>query len=308
MMDVLVAGELYIDLLMSGFDALPEPGREVFASRFSRDIGGGTSITACGLARLELRCGVYGLVGNDGGEWVKNRLQAQGVDTRQVRFHPTEPTAITVVATTSHDRSFLSYQGANFALEESLLEDVRSSEWVAPRHVHLAYAPLPANAIELCEQLHRKGSTVSLDVGWREDWLSHPEVMAILPHVDIFFPNLPEARKLTGKEDPTAVLEYFGKAGVEHVALKLGSEGSAFSSRGSVAFAKPPNVRPVDTTGAGDCFDAGFLQAWLAGKSPEACLMQGNICGAFSTLAYGGIAGFPRRAEIERELKRLQHA
>ncbi len=133
--------------------------------------------------------------------------------------------------------------------------------------------------------------------------------MPILQHVDIFFPNLPEAQKLTGEENPTAILEYFRAAGVERVALKLGSEGSAFSiARAQLCSRKPPNVKPVDTTGAGDCFDAGFLQAWLAGKSPEICLLQGNICGAFSTLAYGGIAGFPRPADIERELKRLQHA
>lgn len=308
MIDVLVAGEIYVDLILSGFDALPEPGREVFATRYSREIGGGTAITASGLAKLELRCGVFGVVGEDLGDWVKDRLRAEGVHVEAVQFHPTEPTAITVVATTAHDRAFLSYHGANFALEESLLEAVGSSSWVPPRHVHLAYAPLPANAIELCRQLHRKGSTISLDVGWREDWLSHPEVMPILREIDIFFPNLPEAQKLTGKQSPSEILRYFHGAGVKQVALKLGSDGSAFSSRGSTVFAKPPNVKPIDTTGAGDCFDAGFLQAWLAGNSPEICLMQGNICGAFSTLAYGGIAGFPRPAEIGRERKRLQHA
>jgi sugar/nucleoside kinase (ribokinase family) len=308
MIDVLVAGELYVDLILSGFNALPEPGREVFATRFSREIGGGTSITAAGLAKLGLRCAVFGLVGEDSGEWVKDRLRAEGIGVKQVQTHPTEPTAITVVATTGHDRSFLSYQGASFALEEALLESVRTPDWVAPRHVHLAYAPLPANSIEICERLHRKGATISLDVGWREDWLSHPEAITILQHVDIFFPNLPEAQKMTGKEKPAEILRQFHLAGVERVALKLGSEGSAFSSRGSTVFANPPNVRPVDTTGAGDCFDAGFLHAWLSGKDPETCLLQGNICGAFSTLAYGGIAGFPRPAEIQRELMRLQNA
>lgn len=308
MIDVLVAGEIYIDLLLSGFDALPEPGKEVFASRFSREIGGGTAITASGLAKLEVRCGVFGLVGEDAGDWVRSRLRAEGVDVRHVQTHPTEPTAVTVVATTAHDRAFLSYQGANFALEESLLEAVRSREWVPPKHVHLAYAPFPANAIELCQQLHRKGSTISLDVGWREDWLSHPEVIPILQHIDIFFPNLPEAQKLTGKTSATEILEFLHTAGVKLVALKLGSEGSAFSSGGSIVFARPPNVRPIDTTGAGDCFDAGFLQGWLAGKDSGTCLLQGNICGAFSTLAYGGIAGFPRLAQIEHEIKRLQRA
>jgi ribokinase len=308
MMDVLVAGELYTDLILSGFDSLPEPGKEVFASRFSREIGGGTAITASGLAKLGLRCGVYGLVGEDTGDWVKSRLEAEGVNATQVQFHPTEPTAVTVVVTSAHDRAFLSYQGANFAFEESLLGAVRSSGWIPPRHIHLAYAPLPGNAIELCERLHKKGSTISLDVGWREDWLSHPEVMPILQHVDIFFPNLSEGQKLTGKPSPTEILRYFQEAGVERVALKLGADGSGFCSRNSISFAKAPNVKPVDTTGAGDCFDAGFLQAWLSGKDPDTCLLQGNVCGALSTLAYGGIAGFPRPGDVKRELERLHHA
>jgi sugar/nucleoside kinase (ribokinase family) len=308
MIDVLVAGEIYIDLLLSGFNALPAPGREVFASRFSREIGGGTPITAAGLAKLGLRCGVFGVVGEDSGDWVKRRLQAEGVDVTQVQLHPAEPTAITVVATTAHDRAFLSYQGANFAFEEALLETIRNPDWKPPRHVHLAYAPFPVNAIEICERLRHKGCTISLDVGWREDWLSHPEVMPILRQIDIFFPNLPEAQKLTGRNTPAEILKAFETEGVRGVALKLGSDGSAFFADESPIFAKSLNVKPVDTTGAGDCFDAGFLQAWLAGENLETCLLQGNVCGALSTLAFGGIAGFPRRSEIESELERLQHA
>jgi sugar/nucleoside kinase (ribokinase family) len=308
MIDVLVAGEIYLDLILSGFDAMPEPGREVFASRFSSEIGGGTAITAAGLAKLGVRCGVYGVVGEDAGDRVKQRLKAAGVHVGQLQIHPTEPTAITVVATYAHDRAFLSYQGANFALEQSLRETVRNPGWKAPKQVHFAYAPSPANAFEIFSHCQQKGCTISLDVGWREDWLSHPEVMPILQRVDLFFPNLPEGQRLTGKEQPSDILHQLSAAGVRCVVLKLGSEGAALSSEGSIRFVKPPNVRPVDTTGAGDCFDAGFLQAWLAGKDPETCLLQGNICGAFSTLAYGGIAGFPAREDIDRELKRLKNA
>jgi sugar/nucleoside kinase (ribokinase family) len=56
----------------------------------------------------------------------------------------------------------------------------------------------------------------------------------------------------------------------------------------------------VDTTGAGDCFDAGFLYAWLRGEDPQSCLKTGVLCGAHSTRRLGGIAGFPTLAELEQ--------
>lgn len=308
MIDVLVAGELYTDLILSGFDALPEPGKEIFATRFSREIGGGTAITASGLARLGLRCGVFGVVGKDTGQWMTDRLQEEGIDASQLQFHPTEPTAITVVATTEKDRSFLSYQGANQSLEGMFLQSIQDPSWIAPKHVHLAYAPDPRTAITLFDALHEKGSTVSLDVGWREDWLNSPEAVTILRHVELFFPNLLEGRRITGEETPNDILQRFDRWGVRHVALKLGCDGAALLHQHSISYAEPPKVTPVDTTGAGDCFDAGFLQAWLAGKNPEVCLLQANICGAFSTEGYGGIAAFPPLAKVERELMRLQNA
>jgi sugar/nucleoside kinase (ribokinase family) len=72
---------------------------------------------------------------------------------------------------------------------------------------------------------------------------------------------------------------------------------------GAIHVGAAPAVTPVDTTGAGDCFDAGFLHAWLAGRPAEACLRMANICGALSTEAYGGIAGFPSRERVEREME-----
>ncbi len=158
MIDVLVAGEIYVDLLLSGFDAFPEPGREVFASRFSREIGGGTSITACRTRKargVDAEC--IGLVGEDIGRLGKGPLASgRRRCLRRCRLtrrnRPPSPWS----RQPRMIGAFLSYQGANFALEESLLEAVRSSDWVPPRHVHLAYAPLPANAIELCAAIAPK--------------------------------------------------------------------------------------------------------------------------------------------------------
>jgi ribokinase len=308
MIDVLVAGELYVDLVMSGFDALPEPGREVFARNFAREIGGGTAITASGLARLGVRCGVFGLVGADAGDWVKKRLTEQHVDATYVHFHPTEPTAVTVVATTTSDRAFLSYEGANRGLEEAFLTAVRQESWIRPKHVHLAYAPSCETAAVLCKVLREKGATISLDVGWRLEWLSHQDAVAVLREIDIFFPNLPEAQRITGEQDAMRILEVFRNEGVGAVALKMGSEGSALLMDEAISFAKPPVVNVVDTTGAGDSFDAGFLAAWLAGRDRATCLLQANICGALSTRELGGISAFPDLVSVERELTGMPSA
>jgi sugar/nucleoside kinase (ribokinase family) len=68
---------------------------------------------------------------------------------------------------------------------------------------------------------------------------------------------------------------------------------------GDIVFQEASAIEPVDTTGAGDCFDAGFLYGWLHGMEPKQCLRTATACGEMSTLALGGIAGFPGKEELE---------
>ncbi len=301
-LDVIVAGELFVDLIMSGFDFWPQPGQEVFAREFHREIGGGAAITACGLARLGSRSGVLGVVGKDSDAWLIERLKENGVDTAGIRFDSTEPTGFTVVATVPEDRAFLTYAGANRRFEEVLMQAARAGQLSSARHIHLACAPRFEIAKELFDEIHKEGCTVSLDFGWREEWLSDARSMAVLREIDIFFPNKLEAQRLTGEEDPVKILQTFAAAGVERVALKLGSRGAALLWDGAIFLADAHPVAPLDTTGAGDCFDGGFLHAWMKGHDPELCLRSANVCGALSTEAYGGIAGFPSSERVEHEL------
>jgi sugar/nucleoside kinase (ribokinase family) len=299
---VITAGDLFLDLIMSGFEGWPEPGKEVFASHFRREIGGGAMITACGLARLGTSTAVLGMVGTDSGDWVLNRLQGSGVDTSMVQFDQQEPTACTVIATGSQDRAFLSYLGASRGFEGRMMSAAKGGQLSGARHAHLAYAPSFDWGRELIEEIHHHGATVSLDVGWREDWLSHRSAFELLRYLDIFFPNESEACRLTGEEDPARILVKLADAGVSRVALKLGSSGAALLWNGEMFFADPHPIQPVDTTGAGDSFDAGFLYAWLNGETPEACLRIATVCGAISTEAFGGIDGFPTPARLFAEL------
>ncbi len=304
--EVLVAGELFIDLIFSGFETWPQAGKEIFAREFHREIGGGAAITACGLAKLGTRAAVLGAVGVDSGQWLVDRLKGSKVETKWIRFDATETTALTVVATTPEDRAFLTYAGANRAFDPLLREAAHAKLFSGVRHVHLAYAPPIETAAELSRQLRDCGCTFSIDFGWREEWLANSRVLTILQNIDILFPNEIEARHLTGEEDTVKILQAFQANGVKRVALKLGARGGALLWDGDIVLADTHPVTPVDTTGAGDCFDAGFLHAWLGGHPPDMCLQIANICGALSTEAYGGITAFPTIERLNRELTKGQ--
>lgn len=301
-LDILVAGELYTDLILSGFDFWPQPGQEAFAKNFHREVGGGAANTACGMARLGSRAGVLGVVGTDG-DWTVEQLARYGVDTEHISRHATEPTAFTVAVSTPEDRSFFTYPGANRAFGATLAGAAMGGRLRPARHVHLAFPPELSTAPELLSAIRANGCTVSLDVGWHEDWLKDARIRDLLPLLDLFSPNEVEAHAVTAEREPEEILRWFESAGLARVALKLGPRGAALLWDGEIHFAAAPAVTPVDTTGAGDCFDAGLLHSWLRGDSPETCLRAGNICGALSTEAYGGVAGVPDAARFNRLLK-----
>jgi sugar/nucleoside kinase (ribokinase family) len=291
--DVIIAGELYTDLILSGFDVWPEPGRESFARDFTKEVGGGAAITACGLAKLGLHVQIFGTVGASDSEWLLGRLRQAGIDLSAIAFHPSEPTAFTVVASTSQDRAFLTYAGANKALPSALRQAAESRTFASARHLHLAYPPPLDTALEVVDSIRAAGCTVSLDVGWHPEWLDDPRALSLLRHVDLFFPNEAEGFRITAASTPEQALRRFAELDINAVPLKLGPQGAALLWNGEILYGKPARVNPVDTTGAGDCFDAGFLYAWLQGRSPQQCLDAGNLCGALSTESHGGIASFP---------------
>ncbi len=301
-LDVLVAGEMYVDLVMSGFDTWPQLGKESFATEFHRETGG-AAITACGLATLGTRAGVLGMVGEDSGQWIVDRLQHKGVDTSELRRDFTEPTAITVAIATPEDRAFLTYPGANRRFPGLFREAVEAKRFSIARHVHLSCTPDLDTAGEILTSIRREGSSVSLDPGWQQSWLGDARALAILPLIDIFFPNVVEAGRMTGEQEPEKILGRLAAAGGRQIALKLGADGAALLWYGKILFARAPPVTPIDPTGAGDCFDAGFLHMWLRGASPDECLKAANICGALSTQALGGITGFPSADRLEQEMR-----
>ena len=303
-LDALVAGDLFVDTILSGFPSWPQAGSEAFATELRREIGGGAAITACGLAKLGSRTAVLGRVGHDG-QWVADRLRERGVETSDLQFDPSDSTACAIAISTPQDRTFLTYPGANRGFPRQFTSAAAAGRLARARHIHLGWAPDLQTAPDLFAALRGNGCTISLDVGWHEAWLSDPRAMALLPAIDLWFPNEVEALQMTGERDPERSLRVYAAAGAKRVALKLGTNGAMLLWDGEIFRAEPHTVTPLDTVGAGDCFDAGFLHFWLRGSPPLTCLRAGNFCGAASTEACGGIDGFPALTRVEQALKNL---
>jgi ribokinase len=303
---VIVVGEFFVDEILSGFQALPKLGEEAFARRFYRDVGGGAAITACGLAKLGANVAVLGAVGKQDGQWVVDRLTSFGINCSGLERHATEPTGLTISVSTREDRAFFSYYGANQLLTRILGRPETAQILGQARHIHFACAPDAEADEALLAGLRRRRCRISVDVQSHVSWLTRAKSLNLLRHCDVFFPNEREAEWISGEGGTTRVLRALRDKGLRGVGLKLGGKGAALLWRKREFLADPIPVETVDTTGAGDCFDAGFIYAWLAGEKPQRCLEIANVCGALSTRALGGIAGFPTPAELGEYYTRLE--
>ncbi|MBL8189675.1 MAG: carbohydrate kinase family protein [Acidobacteria bacterium] len=295
--DVITVGDVFLDIVMTGFPAWPQPGEEAFAQDLFHEAGGGAAITACGLARLGARVGTLAMVGQSDGQWLIERLEQCGVSTSLIHRDANQATGTTVSVSTAQDRSFFTYNGANTSLIGLLGEPATREQLCQASHVHFA-CPLPPDLLSgLTDLIHAANHTVSIDVGWHPDWLTNKACWKALKKMDLFFPNEREAELMTGERDPEAMLQKLGAAGFRRVALKLGEAGSLAWWDEKLVYCPPYPVSPVDTTGAGDCFNAGVIRGWLDHQPPLRCLRLGNFCGAISTTELGGISAFPTRSQ-----------
>ncbi|MGI6207057.1 MAG: carbohydrate kinase family protein [Anaerolineae bacterium] len=296
--DLLVAGEINVDLILTGETVRPEFGREKLVTDATLAMGSSSVIVACGAARLGLKVAFVGKVGKDTfGDFMLQGLERCGVDTQAV-YRVDEPkTGITVSLSEPRDRAMLTYAGAipELRATEVLDEHLRSA-----RHLHVSSAFLQTNLRPDLEALfaraHRLGCTTSLDTGWDPEERWNGDVSRALSEVDVFMPNEEEAPRIAGAPTPEEALAVLA-ARVPLVAVKLGARGAIAASGSRRAACPPYPVKVVDTTGAGDSFDAGLIYGFLHGWDLERSLRLGCACGALSTRAAGGTAAQPTLEE-----------
>ncbi|MBK8137248.1 MAG: carbohydrate kinase family protein [Chloroflexi bacterium] len=299
---ILVAGELNVDLVVTGLPSLPVIGRELTCTDFHVVLGSSSAITAARLAALGAEVDFVGIVGKDEfGGVVLDELRRFGVGTGLIQQVDIK-TGVTVALTYRADRALLTYPGTIAAYDGSNITPELLADY---DHLHVgAYflqtglqAALPA----LFERAREVGLTTSLDVGWDpiEQWGSNPTLMPTLAQTDFFFPNESEAAALTG---PDLRIESLLAQVGGWLVVKQGAQGAtAYGKMGESMSAPALPVDVVDTTGAGDAFNAGFIYAHrVAGRTIADALRFAAACGAQAVTQVGGATGAPTAESIQR--------
>jgi sugar/nucleoside kinase (ribokinase family) len=297
---VLVAGEINADLVLQGYSEFPVPGKEVLVDDFALVLGSASAIMAMGLARLGTSVAFVGHVGQDlFGRLCLEEMAGRGIDLSRVLQAGGPKTGLTVSITSPRDRALVTYLGAIRALTGA---DVPDASLRGFDHLHSSsfffQDGLRPDLPDLFARAHRAGLTTSLDTGFDPSGRWDGGLRETLRETDLFFPNEVELAALTGTEDPTEGLRRL-ENGRTRVVAKLGKNGAMTLDGGQAVHVPAYPVEAVDTTGAGDSFNAGFLHRWLQGAPILECLRLGAACGALSTLGLGGTAAQPGLADAE---------
>jgi len=292
--DLLVAGEINPDLILTGPNLEPQFGqREILIEDISLTAGSSSVIFACGAARLGLRVAFIGVIGDDlFGAFMLDVLKSRNVDVSNVIVDKNQFTGLSVILNRIDDRAILTHMGAINALYS---EQITNELLAKARHLHVAsyflQTNLQAGMPDLFKRAIALGLTTSLDTNWdpEEKWVGVDE---LLKHTTVFLPNDAEALSLTGAPTVVEAAERLA-AQSSIVAVKMGVDGGLVFDGDSLYRAPIIPVEVVDTVGAGDTFDAGFIFGFLQGWSLERCLKLGIVCGSLSTRMAGGITSQP---------------
>ncbi|PKQ44427.1 carbohydrate kinase family protein [Confluentibacter flavum] len=298
--DVIVVGELNVDLILNKINGFPKIGTEILSEEMEFTLGSSSAICASNLSSLGLKVGFIGKLGNDiFGRFIIDKLQEKGVDTSMILMDYKLKTGVTVALSYEEDRAMITHQGAMSSLS---VDDIDPDHLKQAKHVHFSsyfFQPGFKDSLHLFFQKAKStGATTSFDVQWdpSEKWDLNLE--EVLPSVDIFIPNKVEIQNLTGHTDVEAAINSIQNKS-KYVVIKCGTEGSMLFYNG-IQITKQSFIhdKVIDTIGAGDSFNAGYISKYIQGKSPEECLVFGNLMGAISTTKPGGTAAFKNLADI----------
>ncbi len=290
--EVLVIGELNMDLILDDVESFPELGKEKIASDFNLTMGSSSAIFAANLARLGTPTAFCGMVGEDDfGHMIIDQLQEFGVDTSYVTTSPQHKTGLTAIIRHNNDRAMVTYPGA---MDHFGLADFRDTLFGKARHLHISsifMQPLiKDNLLQIIARAKEQGMTISLDTQWDpgEQW--DLDMPALLSTVDFFLPNKDEFLALSGsptiEEGITKLQPHLAHGAV---VIKQGTSGALYVTADEIqSIPGYHNNRPVDAVGAGDSFNAGLIHRYLQGDAIRDCIRFGHITGAVSTTAAGG--------------------
>jgi sugar/nucleoside kinase (ribokinase family) len=291
--DLAIAGELNMDLILYGLPLQLETERDVVGDRFVSTLGSSSAIVAHNAAALGLRVRFATLIGDDNfGRTALGRLEQAGVDVTDAIIDPTQQTGVTILLPHGPVRHCLSFLGSIAKLQAKQLNWRHLAE---AQHFHLSSLYLQHGLhdgiIELLQYIKSAGVTVSLDTNDDPENVWGSPLTEVLPYVDVLMPSEGELCRMAGNLGLEAAIGVFAER-VDTIVVKRGRRGCRVCHHGEVRDYAGIAVDPVDTIGAGDSFDAGFVYAYVKGYSLEICAHAGNIAGALSTQSTGGTEAF----------------
>jgi sugar/nucleoside kinase (ribokinase family) len=290
--DLLLVGDCNPDVIVQGDDLTPAFGQqEKLVAAIALVVGGSAAITAVAAARLGLRVALVAVVGDDpAGNFMLGQLAVEGVDLSGMVTRADLPTGMTVVLSRVDDRASLTAAGGIAALTAA---DVPAGLLARARHLHASSYFLLARSLgpglaELFATARAAGTTTSLDTNWDPAgaW-GDDNLAAALANTDLLLPNEAEALRLSGASTLSDAVARLTESGAA-VAVKLGARGALGADGPRRYLAAAPPVESVDSTGAGDCFNAGLMAGLLRGLDLPEALALGCAAGAASTRGIGG--------------------
>lgn len=291
--DLMVVGRPSVDVMFAGLSQWPELGNDIDAT--SLGVCAGTSFnTPAAANRIGLRVAYVAEVGNDvWSRMIRAEFDAEGLPTDFLVVEDGPLPAVSVALNLDGDRGFVSHWGGEGVDERLNARALEIIDHIDARHLHAQLDDAPA----LEAAAAGRGMTVSLDSFDGASWASPRRLDELLRHTDVLLANDAEARVMSGEEDTDHALA----ALADHcacVVIRRGADGAVGTAGGEIRSVPADAVEVIDTTGAGDCFNAGFLAGWLGGLPLEQSLTLGVICGSRAVTDFGGYRGCPREAEF----------
>ncbi len=297
MKKVLCIGSVTADVIVKPVDQVPTPGELWSVDSINTYVGGCASNAAIDLAKLGVPVTLSCKVGKDSfGDFVIKTAKENNVDVSGIVADDSVATTVSIVCSSSSgERSFLYYPGSASAFTASDVADELIDDadivFVAGAMLLSSFDGEPC--AELMRKARAKGKYTVMDTAWdfEDKWL--PKIAAVIPELDLFMPSYEEAAKLSGKTDVKEIAQFFLDMGAKNVIIKVGKDGAFLHEENGDEYTLPTYMayKPVDTTGAGDSFCAGFLAGLAQGWSYRESGKFANAVGTHCILEIGASTG-----------------
>jgi sugar/nucleoside kinase (ribokinase family) len=309
-LDVTCLGIFVADALAKPITKIPDWRHLELVEQVELQTGGCASNTGTGLAKLGLKVGALGMVGNDGfGDFVLKHLTSVGIDTRGMKRDSQSNTSFTfVMIAPDGERAFFHYVGANGAFS---YEDVDFSLIAESKILHVGGSFVMPKldgepTARVLKQAKEMGVITCLDTVWNGSINAYETLKPCLPYLDYFLPSIDEASLMTGQKSPADIAKFLADNGVGTVGLKMGGEGSYIRGHDAEVHVPAFKASVVDTSGAGDAWIAGFLAGISQGWDIEKAGRLGSAMGAFCVSEIGTTAGLRGMEETLEFMNRAE--